>query len=239
MKKHSLILVSIIIVLIFGCQDKKHAGDKIPEPKLKPRRVIIIGIDATGSYKLREQAKNMVARVINELEPGDILYLRLINENSYLDNCTIFRLELPALNRPKSDNPFNRKAKRLRKSQIFHINSLKKEGLQRLADITFKVAKNTDIYGFLAASNDRFNLAPQDYQKILIIASDLKDNVRHKVNLDLSGAYVAIVGFQNSKNPQESRSLKNNWTKKFMQSGAAKVIFLSIEERFSTNNFYL
>ena len=106
-----------------------------------------------------------------------------------------------------------------------------------MADIKFKVAKHTDIYGFLAASNDRFNLAPKDYQKILIIASDLKDNVRYKVDLGLSGAYVAVVGFQNSKNPQESRSLKNKWTKKFMQSGAAEVIFLSIEEKFTAQHF--
>jgi hypothetical protein len=221
---------------MFGCQDQEQASDKIPKPK--PRRVIIIGIDETGSYKLREQAKKLFARVISDLEPGDILYLRRINDSSYLDQCTIFRLELPALGKSKSNNPFDRKAKRLRKSQIFHINSLKKQAIQRLADIKFKVAKNTDIHGFLAASNDRFNLAPKDYQKILIIASDLKDNVRHKVNLDLSGAYVAVVGFQNSKNPQESRNLKNHWIKKLMQSGAAKVMFLSIEEKFSAEHFF-
>jgi hypothetical protein len=155
-----------------------------------------------------------------------------------LDGCTIFRLELPALEKSKSNNPFNRKAKRLRKTQIFHINSLKKEAIQRLADIKFKVAKNTDIYGFLGASNDRFNLAPKDYQKILIIASDLKDNVRYKVDLGLSGAYVAVVGFQNSKNPKESRNLKGQWTKEFVQSGAAKVMFLSIEEKFSAEHFF-
>jgi hypothetical protein len=234
--KKPLILISII-VLMFGCQEQKHANEKIPEPK--PRRVIIIGIDESGSYKLREQAKKLFARVISDLKPGDILYLRRINDSSYLDQCTIFRLELPALEKSKSNNPFDRKAKRLRKSQLFHINSLKKEAIQRLADIKFKIAKNTDIYGFLGASNDKFNLTPQDYQKILIIASDLKDNVRYKVELGLSGAFVAVVGFQNSKNPQESRSLKNKWIKKFMQSGAEKVIFLSIEERFSINNFYL
>ena len=234
--KKPLILISII-ALMFGCQNQEQASKKIPAPK--PRRVIIIGIDESGSYKLREQVKRLIARVINELEPGDILYLRRINDSSYLDSCTIFRLELPVLRRPKVNNPFDRKTKRTRKTHIHHINSLKKEAIQRLFDISFKVAKHTDIYGFLAASNDRFNLTPQDYQKILIIASDLKDNVRHKVNLDLSGAYVAIVGFQNSKNPQESRNLKNHWIKKLMQSGAAKVIFLSIEESFSTKNFYI
>mgnify|MGYP001812752900 CR=1 FL=1 len=232
--KKAFLLISII-AFIFGCQDQKQASEKIPAPK--PRRVFIIGIDESGSYKLREQAKKLIARVINELEPGDILYLRRINDSSYLDSSTLFRLELPALQRPKTNNPFDRKANRTRKFHTIHVNSLKKEAIQRLADIKFKVAKHTDIYGFLAASNDRFNLAPQDYQKILIIASDLKDNVRHKVNLDLSGAYVAVVGFQNSKNPQESRTLKNHWIKKLMQSGAAKVIFLSIEEKFTTQHF--
>jgi hypothetical protein len=220
---------------MFGCQNQEQASKKIPAPK--PRRVIIIGIDESGSYKLREQVKRLIARVINELEPGDILYLRRINDSSNLDQCTIYRLELPTLEKSKFDNPFDRKTKRLRKSHTVHIHSLKKEAIQRLIDIKFKVAKHTDIYGFLAASNDRFNIAPQDYQKILIIASDLKDNVRHKVNLDLAGAYVAVVGFQNSKNPQESRNLKSGWTKKFINSGAAKVVFLSIEEKFSTEQF--
>ena len=218
--KNPLILVSLI-VLIFGCQDQEQASEKIPAPK--PRRVFIIGIDESGSYKLREQAKKLIARVISELQPGDILYLRRINDSSFLDQCTIFRLELPALEKSKSNNPFDRKAKRLRKSQLFHINSLKKEAIQRLADIKFKVAKNTDIYGFLGASNDRFNLAPQDYQKILIIASDLKDNVRYKVELGLSGAFVAVVGFQNSKNPHKRKSSKPlmpnlHWNRQLLSS---------------------
>jgi hypothetical protein len=233
--KKAFLYISII-ALVFGCQDKEQGNEKIPAPK--PRRVFIIGIDESGSYKLREQAKKLIARVINELEPGDILYLRRINDSSYLNNCSIFRLELPVLQTSKTNNPFDRKAKRLRKAHIFHINSLKNQAIQRLADINFKVAKHTDIYGFLAASNDRFNLAPEDYQKILIMASDLKDNVRYKVDLGLSGAYVAVVGFQNSKNPKESRNLKGKWTKKFMQSGAAKVMFLSIEEKFSAEHFF-
>ena len=100
--RNPLILISII-ALIFGCQDKKHANEKIPQPR--PRRVIIIGIDESGSYKLREQSKRLIARVINELEPGDILYLRRINDSSYLNNSSIFRLELPALQRHKANNP--------------------------------------------------------------------------------------------------------------------------------------
>ena len=233
--KKAFLYISII-ALVFGCQDKEQANEKIPAPK--HRRVFIIGIDESGSYKLREQAKKLIARVINELEPGDILYLRRINDSSYLNNCSIFRLELPVLRNPATENPFDRKAKRLRKAHIFHIHSLKNQAIQRLADIKFKIAKHTDIYGFLAASNDRFNLAPKDYQKILIIASDLKDNVRYKVDLGLPGAYVAVVGFQNSKNPKESRNLKGQWTKEFMQFGAAKVMFLSIEEKFSAEHFF-
>jgi hypothetical protein len=233
--KKPFILISII-ALVIGCQDQKHASEKISQPR--PKRLIIIGIDESGSYKLREQAKKLIARVIKELESGDILYLRRINDSSYLDGCTIFRLELPVLQNPASENPFDRKAKRLRKAQLFHVNSLKNQAIQRLADIKFKVAKNTDIYGFLAASNDRFNLAPKDYQKILIIASDLKDNVRYKVDLGLSDTYVAVIGFQNSKDPKESRNLKGKWTKKLVQSGAAKVMFLSIEEKFSAEHFF-
>jgi hypothetical protein len=239
MKTKSFFYLLLIISLILGCQNKNsepEAKTKL-ESKPKPSLIIVLGIDETGSYKLWPQVKNAATVIIKQLEPGDIFYFRRITDASYLDSCTIFRLELPVIEESKNDNPFNRKSKNRKSSQIMRINSLKREALHRLAAVKFTNAKRTDIFGFLAAAGDRFSLAPKSFHRLLIIASDLKDNIGYKAKLDLSGAYVAVIGFQTSKDPAETQRLKDYWIKKLNHAGAVKVIFLSIEEKFSLNRF--
>jgi hypothetical protein len=235
MTKHPL-YVSIIIFFLLGCQDK-NTEQAVTNAKPEPSRIIVLGIDETGSYKLWAQIKNTTISIIQQLKPGDVFYFRRITDASYLDTCTIFRLELPVIEESKNDNPFDRKAKNVRGAQVGRINSLKNEACQRLSAVQFTNAKRTDIYGFLAASSDRFALAPKDFKRILVIASDLKDNVGYKVKLDLSGVVVAVIGFQTSKDPGETHRLKQDWIKKLTDAGAVRVIFLSVEEKFSETFF--
>lgn len=238
MKK--LILLGVFaMILLVGCGDEKSgfAESAKSNSEGKPKNVIVVGIDESGSYKLWNPVKKTIMSLIRQLEPGDILYLRRINAASYLDDCIIFRLEIPKLTGPKNINPFNRKEKIYRASLIKHINLLKEEACQRFSQVKFTNSKYTDIYGFLAAASDRFNLAPKKSQRILLIASDLKDNVGQKAKYDLTDTYVAVIGFQSSKNPAETRKHKEHWTQKFTAAGAEKVIFLSVEEKFSVNLF--
>lgn len=239
MKKKQIVCAFIICILFWGCEHGKIQDDKNAQPKSapKPVSIIVVGIDESGSYKLWNQVKKLIMRMILQLEPGDIFYIRRITDASYLDNCTIFRLEIPKIKESDNANPFDRKAKIRRASVIHQINSLKKEACQRLADLKFTNSRRTDVHGFLVASGDRFNLAPKDFQRILLIASDLKDNVRYKANYDLTGAHVAVIGFQSSKSPAETKKHKAHWIKKLTNAGASKVIFLSVEEKFSVKFF--
>jgi hypothetical protein len=238
MKK--LILSGIFaMILLAGCGGEKSefADTAKSNGEKKHTRIIVVGIDESGSYKLWNPVKKTIMGLIRHLKPGDILYLRRINAASYLDICTIFRLEIPKISGPESVNPFDRKAKIYRASLIKHINSLKEEACQRFSKVKFTSSKYTDIYGFLAAASDRFNLAPKEFQRMLLVASDLKDNVGHKAKYDLTDAYVAVIGFQSSKNPAETQKHKSNSTQEFIAAGAKKVIFLSVEEKFSVNLF--
>jgi hypothetical protein len=237
MKKKSYLYAIIIIVFLFGCQDTQTEQRAIEKVEPKAGRIIVFGIDETGSYKLWTQIKKTAIKIIQQLEPGDIFYFRRITDASYLDTCTIFRLELPLIEKSENANPFDRKTKKVRGAQVGRITSLKYEACQRLSAVQFTNARHTDIYGFLAASSDRFRLAPKDFRRILIIASDLKDNVGYKVKLDLSGVVVAVIGFQTSKDPAKTQILKQYWIEKLTHAGATRVIFLSVEEEFSTTLF--
>ena len=160
MKKLIILIPLMILISSSGCGDKKvgRAEGANSESETKPTRFIVVGIDESGSYELWNPVKKTIMSLIRQLKPGDILYLRRINSASYLDDCTVFRLEIPKISGPENVNPFDRKAKIYRASLINHINSLKKEACKRVSDAEFKNSRHTDIYGFLAAAGDRFNL---------------------------------------------------------------------------------
>ena len=74
-------------------------------------------------------------------------------------------------------------------------------------------------------------------ERIMIIASDLKDNVGYKAKFNLTKVKVAVIGFPTSKNPSKTLRLRNKWTRELTESGAVKVIFLPIEEEFTMDIF--
>jgi len=154
-----------------------------------------------------------------------------------MDDCAILRVEIPSTEKNKNDNPFDRKTKNIERARLLQIKLIKREAINKLSGIKFSNAKKTDINGFFAAAIDRFNLAPKHFQKILIISSDLQDNVGFNVKLDLSGVKVVVLGFQVSKDPAKTRTLKNQWTKRLKEAGASKVLFLPVEEKFNMDLF--
>ena len=227
MRATALLWSVIIIMASLGCQSIQR-----PEAEQQPKRVIVFGVDDTGSYKLWNQAKNMALQVIQQLQPGDIFYCRRINEASYLDDSIIFRLELPCVDNANIDNPFDRRSKRLLRSRMGQINRIKREAYEKMAAILPTNAGRTDINGFFAAAMDRFSVASKEYQRVLIIASDLQENVNYNVELDLKGVQVLVLGFQTTEDPAETQRLKNKWIETFTRAGVGKVLFLSPEESF-------
>ncbi len=238
--KRFFLWMFLMFLAFSGCEAEKKEEPLVSQKSQmieRPKRVIVVAIDFSGSYKLLNQAKDMLCWIIEKLRPGDILYCRAITDSSYLDNCSIFRLEIPALKEYHDDNPFDRKSKNQRSRELFQINMMKKEACNKLSVSPFTKVMKTDVYGFLAAASDKFALIPYGYQRILIIASDLQDNIGYDVKPQLARVNVAITGFQNDKDPSKTLKFKSRWVKYLSEAGAAKIVFLAIEDDFTMNHF--
>ena len=227
----------IATFLILGCQsDKAKAATQGAERKQAALCIVVFGIDDAGSYELWEQAKNIACRIVDQLQAGDILNCRRITESSYLDTCLILKLEMPVVE-PESNNPYDRRTKNLRSQQLSWIKSIKGQAHNRLSSLKRTNSKRTDINGFLAAAADRFALAPKEYKRILILASDLEDNVGYQPKVNLASAQVAVLGFQSSKDPVRTQQVKQSWIKRLTEAGATRVVFLPLEEKFNLDQF--
>lgn len=195
-------------------------------------RVIVMGIDSTGSYDLWEEAKNLACSVVSQLKPGDIFYLRTITDKSFLDECSVFRLELPNIELPDTDNPFDRKARKQKRLILYQLNQIKSQAAAKIMKLNNVGAKYTDISGFLAAASDKFARYSKDRLPILIIASDLLDNIRYKPEINLYKAQVEIVCFEVFKDPQKTYNFMSKWRVSFKKMKANDTRFIRSDERF-------
>ena len=120
-KERRTSMILFLTLTLLSCQqieskDRQQTKNSFQERK---SRVVVMGIDDTGSYGLWEKAKSIAYSVVSQLRPGDIFYLRRITDASYTDDSGVFRLELPKIPISKIDNPFDRKTKR-HKQLYFH-----------------------------------------------------------------------------------------------------------------------
>ena len=191
------------------------------------QKVIIYGIDETGSYAFRAQSISIAKDIIQALEPGDVLYIRRITEKSYDDKCAIFRLEIPAVVDPVS-NKFDKKARHRRLQMLRNVELIKMKAAKIISEIKPVKAPNTDIWGFLAAAADRivYDRSHQDVDVKIVIASDMQDNCRLKTEMDLQGADVIIAGFESGADPMKAQKMKSVWQKKLQDKKAGSVSFL-------------
>ena len=230
------------IILALGlcqCQEGgtgQNQDAKANQQQMQSERIIVMGIDDTGSYSLWDQAKNIAVQIVIQLEPGDVFYLRRITGASYADEVTIFRLELPRIDQSRPTNPFDRRAKSLRKVFATRVQHLKEEAIERIANLQSTKARSTDIFGFVAVASEKFSLLDKQFDRVLVIASDLQDNVHYEPDLDLSGASVGIVGFQAMQDPKGTQQLKNRWHDLFSNAGARKIIFIRTDEKLNLDD---
>lgn len=228
------IMVAFVLMAAAGFSQAVSAADD-SGPLSHAPRVIVLGIDSTGSYNLWEPAKKLAYRIIGDLSPGDVFYCRVINDQSYTDQASIFKLQMPEATFVQVDSPFDRKAKNHNRRQRGRLIAVKKAAITRFQKVAYEQAGETDIDGFLMAASDRFLLYPKDRERFLLIASDLADNVHYSIKPDLSGVRISIIGFQVSKSPTETKRRKDKWLQKFREAGADSVKFLAMEEAFSLN----
>jgi hypothetical protein len=189
-------------------------------------RAIVFGLDETGSYAFREKALGIAQQIIVGMKPGEVFYLRRITEASYHDQCAAFRLELPDIGTPPA-NRFNPNAHRQWQRKVKRVHDLKRRAVEALGQVQPLKAKMTDIWGFVAAAADRFAMeARLGRIPVVVITSDMKDNVRLQTKLDLVGAEVLIAGYETDPEPDKTRKFKESWTRSLKECNAGTVTFL-------------
>ena len=200
-------------------------------------KVVVYGIDESGSYPFRLQSINIARNIIMNLKPGDILYLRWITDKSYDDSCSILRLEIPRVG-GKVSNKFNKKAHYRQQFLIMRGKLLKQKAIRMLEETEPVKVKKTDIWGYLAAAADRIDCEHcrlGSCETKIVIASDMEDNCHLDPEIDLQGADVIIVGFKSGSDPTKTRKLKTAWKQKLMSRKASTVNFLFPDCKFFLN----
>ena len=203
----------------------------IASPVFAQRQVIVFGLDETGSYDLREKGLGIAARLIADLKPGGVIYIRTITESSYHDGCAILRLEIPDIKKTPQ-NRFDVRAhkKHLRISK--QINVIKRQAIDLLQKLPPINADKTDIHGFFAAAADRFKIETTrgDCRKLIIVSSDMQDNCYFATQTNLFGAQVIVVGFQVGADHAATNKTQIKWTQILVQKyNAESVTYLTAD----------
>ena len=197
-------------------------------------RLFFFGLDETGSYGLRDASLRFVENLIlKEMEGGDTFVGRRIGEKSYLDTQENFLLPrpltIPAMSgAPK--NRFNVSAQQKYKKQLRKVTLLRYSAVKYIRELKPVNASMTDILGFLAACADRMELANGYEERIILIASDMQDNVRRKTNLNLRGAQVIILAFEGGADPEKTKQFREKWANRLISMNASSVVYLAPDQ---------
>ncbi len=211
-----IVVVVINCWLLTACGSKSTAAKQVSHNP----RMVVLGIDRTGSYALRDQALPMAAKFfLVNAQPGDTWIFRWIERHSYSDRAAIpigenggsavTILMLPA----KPANPFDKRAKLSYLVQLRKVVALKKKVGDRLKSLKPPPVEGTDIWSFFKKAED---LKPTD----IVAFTDLGDTMRREVPLNLQGVRVWILGFQSGQNPKEAAKRKEYWRKVLAKAGA-------------------
>lgn len=185
-------------------------------------RVIVCGIDRTGSYRFTRAGLELCGRVLASANAGDEFIARWISGASYSNNEFVARVRLPGPI-PDCPNPFDDLCRRRRASAIARLSTVKRAELTRLLGLRPPLATRTDIYGFVQSAADIFASAPRDAERWLYIATDMEDNRRFRLSADLSAVQVVILAFQTSADPRYTLRLRDRWIAYLGQCGAISV----------------
>ena len=198
-------------------------------------RVIVFGLDETGSYSFRNKAITIANSVIVGMKSGDVFYARRITHKSYDDTNAVFRLEIPEIGNPPA-NRFDPRARYAWQKKVKKVFILKSRAIGVLSKLGAVKAPMTDVWGFLAAAADRIQAEHgPNLQPVIIVTSDMKDNCHRKIQLDLKGAAILIAGFESGKDPQKAQRIKSDWEKTLKKCNAGSVTFLPPDCKLALN----
>lgn len=193
-------------------------------------RYVVEGIDVSGSYKLTVPAILQTAALVErEGCPGDIWFVRRINDRSYDETATIYSFRLPG---PwlAVRNAFDRRQKEAAALAEHDFLRARAEAVARLREVKPGTASMTDFTGFIAKAGELLAAAPEGSRKVLLVASDMVDTLGRTGLVNLKGAAVIVMMFQGSANIDRTQRLKRTWEDRFRKLGASSIRFLDPDE---------
>jgi len=193
----------------------------------------MFGLDETGSYSLRNRAVALIQSVIAGLKPRDVMFLRMITASSFTDDCSVFRLEVPAQNCRQPENKFNQRARAEYRRCLQQVQAVKAQAMAMVARLEPQKSGRTDLWGFLAAAAQRLESEGKaGDRRLLIVCSDMVSNVKRDVAVDLSGVEVLVVLWEAGEDPAAAQRLQNYWRRVLVgQAKATSVRFVSPDQK--------
>lgn len=218
---------SLLLVLLLLALCRPALADQ-PTPRL-----VIFGLDETASFSMRNRGLTLARQLVARLQPGDVFYLRRITAASYSDRCAVFRLEIPPVLQVPH-NKFDRRAWQHYRLSLRRSQLLKLKAMRMLGQLEPVKASHTDVWGFLITAQEIIEAEGKGKRRIIIISSDMKDNVGNSMGLKLDGTEVVVVMWEAGKDPRYAHRLKRAWRRSILKRcHAASLTFLRPEMKFS------
>ena len=190
--------------------------------------VIVGAIDVTRTYHQQNHAKQILARIIQSMRPGDVFHLLLISDHSYGPISWVLRVQMPDPG-VKPESPYDRLAWAKYRKSLERIKQEKVRAIRTLALLKQTGTERRDVYGNLRMAEDLFARESPKAKKYLILASNLKPSFHYKSLPNLSGVTVHAVAFDPGWDADYSRRLVSNWKKVFLKScGVQSVSFFPV-----------
>lgn len=213
MKPRDTVLAVCLLMVIAGCRPKPSA-----ETAQQLSRVIAVGIDVTGSHVLRDKAPAVLSEVFEaSARPGDTWVIRQISQASYSDRAALLTIQLPDTMK-EPDNPFDFQEQAEFQARRQRYQQARSEAVSSIRRLRLPPpVRGSDIWGFVAKAAD---LGATH----VLIFSDLGDTVHLRSAQKLNHAEVHVF-FQSGRDPRLAHRRREEWSRWFLEIGAAKVVF--------------
>lgn len=243
----TLLLLLALAVASTGCVPLPGAASAVPiqateeapeRTQCRAPRHIVAGVDRSGSFDgLRHSLDELAGLIERSACPGDTVYVRFIEENSYRPEAAIATLtftEVP--DRPDAAaHVFDQRNHRL---QVEHWMRAAQRFAQERRDAGTLLrelhpiqAGGTDVVGFLVKADELLGNALGGEERIVLMLTDLQENMDRQAHYTLPGATIIVLAFEGER-VEEAPALRAMWVDALRASGAVRVHMRDASEPF-------
>ena len=102
----------------------------------------------------------------------------------------------------------------------------KSKTAELLMNLKVVTARRTDINSFLAKAGELLAVVPPEQKKVIVICSDMEDNMGRESAINLHGAQVLVRVFQGGTDAAKVQARKEEWSGLLKDWGASNVTML-------------